>query len=711
MKIRMKKPASWPNELWRESLPMGNGRLSAMLVGAAAYDCLYVNHTSRWEGESMSELPDVSDTLPEARRMLKNGEYESANRLLSETLTQRGFRSPLATPMAPACLSVRLFCASPYTGLERTLDLETGEAFVRYTIGEMNVEKRAFVSFADDTAYFEMRADCGMRVKIDPCENLTWDYRLPDGGTSCLVDGVAEIEDARRVLIRARFGGLPECASYDEAFARHKPLFAAAMGDAKLSLSDGDRANETLLDDAMNAPADCELFQKMWAYGRYLFVCGTAEGGNPFPLYGLWNGQAKATWAQNVANENVQMIYWHAAVGGLSERVKPLIDYYFGKMDAFRETARKLFGCRGICVSVYTTPLDSYPAPHVPVIVNYISVAGWLCRHFYDYYRYTGDEETFRAKILPFMLETAAFYEDYVERDERGRILLMPSVSPENTPGNFMPHEYKEKMGHVNPVVWNATMEIAIMKDLLTHLVNISETEKLDAGRVKAWKEILRDIPPYMVNSDGAIKEWMDEKLDDFYYHRHLSHIYPVFPGDEIGSENPLMPAFERAVDLRELQGQCSWSFTHMAAIYARFGRGERAAECLDAMFRSCVLSNLFTVSNDWRDMGVTMKIPMWPVQLDAVMGTVNAIQEMLFRVIGDEVRFLPAKPARMEAGSAENWRFPGGRVYFSWTKERFEAQVTAERNVCVLCVLPDGTRERLALRAGETRALECGMK
>ncbi len=116
-------------------------------------------------------------------------------------------------------------------------------------------------------------------------------------------------------------------------------------------------------------------------------------------------------------------------------------------MDAFRESARKLFGCRGIYVSTYTTPMNSYPTPNVPVIVNYIGCAGWLCRHFYDYYRFTGDEELLRSEILPFMLETAAFYEDYLTHEADGKIRIEPSVSPENSPGRFMPGDFHEHIG------------------------------------------------------------------------------------------------------------------------------------------------------------------------------------------------------------------------------------------------------------------------
>lgn len=687
---------------------MGNGRVGAMLLGAAGVERLYVNRYDRWEDGWDGEIPDVSHTLEETRALIRAGEYTRANVLLSKTLAEKGYGTPMAAPKAPAELPIRFFFDKPYTGLERGIDLDEGEVYARFKSGDMQVEKRAFVSFADDTVYLEMSATGAMEVHIDPCQEIVWEATLPEGGKMETVGDVVEITGARKILIRAGWGSLPEWKDYDTAHKAHLPLYTQAMGDVTLSFGGGNTCNEDLLDRAMEGPASCELLEKMWRMGRYLFACGTAQGGYPFPLYGLWNGTDHMPWAQHVANENVQMIYWHATVGGMAALLKPLIEYYYNKMDMFREAARKVFGCGGIFVSVYTTPMNSTPSPNVPVIVNYVSAAGWLCRHFYDYYLYTGDEETFREKILPFMLETAKFYEDYVIKDEQGRTLLMPSVSPENTPGNFMPHDFNENMGHVNPVVWNSTMEVAIMKEVLTALLAMGNEIGVEAARVARWKDILENIPAYMVNKDGAAKEWMDEKLEDFYIHRHLSHIYPVFPGNEIGAEDPLMPAFEKAVDLRELQGQSGWSLTHMAAIYSRFGRGEAAAECLDTLCRSCVLSNLFTLHNDWRDMGATLRIDMFPVQLDALMGVVNAVQEMLFRPTQKELRFLPARPERMKIGAAQNWRFPGGKASFGWSSSDFTATITAQKDIDIVCVLPDGTKKQVVLAAGESENLRC---
>ncbi|MBQ8955216.1 MAG: glycoside hydrolase N-terminal domain-containing protein [Clostridia bacterium] len=711
--IRMDKPAGWAGELWRESLPLGNGLTSALLCGSVGCEHFWVNRFDRWEGGEESELPDVSGTLALQRERILQGRYAEANGMLAEALAEKGYRVKNAAPMAPVEIRLRFESEHNYRRYSRGLDLDTGEAFVSFDQGEAHVERRAFVSRRDDQAVLLVRTTGALRVRIDKPEDERLTMRVrPEGGVMADRGAYIEIDGAKSLLIVARFDGEPLMDDYDRLLARHAPLHRAAMGSANLALGDGgDHANEALLDEAHQETAPVELIEKLWRFGRYLFACGTAEGGYPFPLYGLWGGKARLMWSQHVANENVEMIYWHAPVGGFAHLLRPLIHYYSGKLDAFRESARKVFGCRGIYVSAYTTPLNSRPAPNVPVIVNYIGAAGWLCHHFYDYYRYTGDEELLREEILPFMLEAAAFYEDYARRDERGKLLIMPSVSPENTPGNFMPEDFQEHMGHINPVVWNATMDFAIIKELLTNLLALHETHPQDAARVEAWRSMLRDMPDYMLNRDGAIREWMDERLEDFYTHRHLSHLYPLFPGEEIHRSDELFDAFARAVDMRRLGGMSGWALAHMACIDARLGRGEQAVECLDTLAKGCLLLNLFTLHNDWRDMGVSLRIDAAPVQLDALMGAVNAVQEMLLRVESGRLELLPACPARLNKGRVTDWRFPGGAVSFEWDLEKrcLSGEVRAERAVKLLMVYPawSGKNEReLTIPAGERLAL-----
>ena len=274
-----------------------------------------------------------------------------------------------------------------------------------------------------------------------------------------------------------------------------------------------------------------------------------------------------------------------------------------------------------------------------------------------------------------------------------------------------MPEDFQAHMGHVNPVVWNSTMDFAILRELLTHLLELAEDHSLDKERVAVWRRILQDMPDYMVNGEGALCEWMDEELPDFYRHRHLSHLYPLFPGEEIRRDHKLFPACVKAVELRELGAASGWALAHQAAIYARLGQGERALDCLNTMAKGCLLPNFFTLHNDWRDMGVTLRIEMAPVQLDALMGAVNAIQEMLLNVVPGRLTLLPACPERFSKGRIHAWHFPGGQITMEWNRENgaFFAEITAVRAVEMEVVQPEWTgipAGKFNIPAGESRRI-----
>ena len=509
---------------------------------------------------------------------------------------------------------------------------------------------------------------------------------------------------------------------YEKLLKRNTALHAPLYQSAKLRLRDKrhgyDTPNETLADEAYDSNVSNLLLERLWKFGRYLFICGTAETSNPFPLYGLWHGTYNLPWCAHVANENVQMIYWHACAGGLGYAYLPLVKYYTSELESYRQNAKNIFGCRGIHVPVYTSPENSQPCVNVPVITNYIGAAGWLACMFYDYYLYTGDAGLLESDILPFMYETALFYEDYVKYDKNGNCLIYPSVSPENTPQNLMPEDYTEFMGHPCPSVKNATMDFAIMKDLLVKL--ISCVSELDGeqnemyGRYKEkigkWKEILSKIPEYMVNSNGAVKEWMSPELEDNYNHRHLSHIYPVFPGNEINcmTGGKFFDAFKRAVELRLLKGQSGWSLMHMSCIWSRLREAGKALECFDTLAKGCLNDNLFTMHNDYRHMGTSLELggAFAPIQLDANMGAVNAIQEMLLCRLGDILFMLPAVDfSRLEEGSVENMRFVGGEADIAWDSHSLNFTLRAKRQLKLSVVLPErygGAKIELDLNKNE---------
>lgn len=488
---------------------------------------------------------------------------------------------------------------------------------------------------------------------------------------------------------------------FEESAAIHKKLYHSAelhLGEEKQD--NWIRSNEELVMEAFSERQSVELIEKLWHYGRYLFICGSSPESNPFPLYGLWGGGYQLLWCHNMANENLQMIYWHSLTGNLTAYNEAVFRYMNERIPVFRENGRKLFGIDGVYMTAGTTPGVSSPTQVVPVIINWTGAAGWLAQHYYQYFLYTRDMEYARNVMLPYMDAVAAFYEEFVQftSDENGkeRIRFYPSVSPENTPGNFMPPEGVQ-MAHPMPTTINSTIDLAIIKEFFQNMLAISdiwEPSVFSRERIDKWKRILQSIPEFRCNEEGAVREWQEDIFKDRYEHRHLSHIYPVFPGYELYPEKNAgqTGAYEKAVGLRKIDAQTGWSMTHMAAIYARFRNGSAAMECLDHMARSSLLHNFFTLHNDWRGMNISLNMDPAPVQLDAIMGYVNAIQEMLLYASPGYIALLPALEERLFIGQIKNFRYSDGLLDMKWNcrENYFECWITPLRPHQVQIVLPD---------------------
>jgi alpha-L-fucosidase 2 len=475
---------------------------------------------------------------------------------------------------------------------------------------------------------------------------------------------------------------------------QHKALF----DESKIVLFDEEshKSNETLLMDAYSGDDSLEMVQKLWAYGRYLFISATNKGGLPCPLYGLWCGDYHPIWSQHVTNENLEMIYWHTLMGGLSELMLSVVNLMDELMEDFKDNARKLFGCRGINIHGYISPGIGLASVLVPVITNWTGAAGWIGKFYYDYAIFTGDYLFLKEKALPFLREVALFYEDFLVLDENGYYKFYPSVSPENSPGNYVPESYDD-LSHPLPTTINATMDVAIAKEVLKNLIEGSRLCDVEEAQLEKWKQMLSLMPPYQINKDGAISEWMHPDFEDNYNHRHIPHIYPVFPGTEIGKDQTTyFEAFKIAVEKRleiGLSAQSGWSLVHLANIYARFGEGENALECLNLLSRSCVMNNFLIAANDWRGMGICIPFQRAPLQIDASMGFVSAVQEMLLFTRHDKLCILPACPAAWSKGRVERLRSHTCEVSFDWDFEKKEIHIKllACRDTQFDLVLPEG--------------------
>lgn len=756
-KIVMKSPAAWHRDMYREGAPTGNGKIGALVYGGIAKETIALNHSELWSLGKMQELPDVHESLEKTRKEIDKGDYWNANRISVNALRELGYAPRLGKP-SPVCdINLEFPERKVFQKYRRTIHMDTGEVSVSWKEGKDTYVRNLFVSRSRDLIFYEVFSDgapMDMVLGLDFHETFEDDAKSKrrllmedesidsyckeniigfyakhednsyygavgkistDGELEAIEDGKISIKNSKKLLLIVKLfinesyetaidaSRLIPDHEYDYTTMKeeHQKLHEPLYRSVELNLTKDREAkefgknNEELLADAYDDVASPELLEKQWKFGRYLMICGTREDGLPFPLYGLWHGRHTMAWPHNMANENVQMIYWHTLSGGLHFAMKPLIKYYVGKMDDFRECARKLFGLPGIYLPAGTTPGNNMPNQIVPVIMNWIGCAGWLSQHFYGYYQYTGDRETLEKEILPFMLEAAEFYENYLVKEDNGTYRIYPSVSPENTPGNLIPKEAPD-MAHPCPSVVNATMDIAIIKELMTNLLEVSKQLEIFEDKQEIWRDIICNLPSYDTTEDGDIKEWQYPGLDQRYNHRHLSHIYPVFPGSEVvkgRDDNNLINAFEKAVDKRVLGAQTGWSLAHMSCIYSRFEKPEKAIECLDILSKACLLPNLFTLHNDYRGMGLSLgKGSNAPVQLDAAMGVVQAIQEMILYTGKDFIKLLPALPKRLGKGHIHNLRFMTGSLSMKWNMEtmKFTVKILADRDTKVRLYLPE---------------------
>ncbi|RTE11250.1 glycosyl hydrolase family 95 catalytic domain-containing protein [Paenibacillus whitsoniae] len=716
-RITMHYPAAWWRSKWREALPSGNGRIGAAVYGGVQEETVLLNHEDAWWGGEASPLPDVSGLLPEVRRLMQENRVLEAHPLLSQALKDQGYRAKLDSPLPIGDFKIVMPLRRAFKAYERTLQMETGEVTVSWTDGDTSFERKLFVSRTADTIVAEIRCKGPQRIDAklwlqlhdrSDCRNpaltfpdheemrctsdtILYAARKPDGcdfgaiarvivrggHSAATAEGLAVTEaDSVLVLIKLFAAGDRETewarmsaeleeipADYDGLLAEHSlehgRLFHAMSFD--LRAEGRELSNEALLMQAYRGEAPAALVEKMWAFGRYLLISSSRANGQPCHLYGLWCGDYDAMWAFHMVNENLQMMYWQALSGNMPELLLAVFQYMERLMDDFRLNAKQLYGCRGIFIPAPTVPgfgILKHLSPH---IIHWTGGAGWVAQHYYDYYLYTGDLQFLKSRALPFMREAALFYEDFFTLDDRGYYLSAPSNSPENTPANY----WKGPQSSMGTTL-NATMDFAIAKELLTHLIEGAELAGLYSEEIPKWRTMLERIPPYELTEDGAVREWMHPFFTENDQHRHQSHVYPVFPGTEItrSSDPRLFQAFVTSIQKRlglGLKEQTGWSLAHMANNYARMGQGDAALDCLDILSRSCVMNNLMTLHNDWRSMGIGVGMSWAPVQLDANMGWTSAIQEMLLFSVPGELHLMPARPARWRSGSAGPMLARGG--------------------------------------------------
>jgi alpha-L-fucosidase 2 len=727
-RMSMAKPAV----RWQDALPSGNGTLGALVYGSIEEDTILINHESLWYGGTTKEPPDLAARLPELRELLARGKYAEADRFYPELMKEAGYRT--GTARYQPGFDLKLFSAieGAFVRYRRTLDMETGEIAVTWSENGRRKERRLFVSRSDNIVALTVRAEGA------PLTRTVFQLTLHDaaqaeahgfthargaegeylyasgrhengaapfcamariihkGGTMSVHDQDIAVTGAQEIVVLASVcpndgdGGARErlkrvlaaCSpDYGALFERHAPEHRALFLRAGIDLeadAGRDATNEQLLLDAYDGDVPTALVERMYDYGRYLLISSSRPGGLPANLQGIWNGDYRPAWSSAFfLNENIQMNYWQALPGNLAEAILPLYDFIDSLLPDMRTNARAFYGCRGILSPLFASPESGLKKNLQPHVVYWTAGAGWLAQHYFDYWLHTGDETFLKQRVIPFLKECAAFYEDFLIEDAQGRWLFSPSNSPENRANGAF-----EGSGGVS-VCLNATMDVAVAKEALSNLIEVCREFGLEAESLPRWEAMLAKMPDYQVNEDGALREWMHPDFLDNYRHRHLSHLYPLFPGREITREShpELFEACRIAVEKRLVIGlnqQTGWSLAHMANIYARLGDGNRALECLELLSRSCLGDNLFAYHNDWRKQGITLNNVKAPFQIDANFGWTAAVQEMLLFSDKGRIKLLPALPKRWARGSFHHFRCRGGlTVSMNWNMPERCAIVT----------------------------------
>ncbi len=738
---KLKQPAAGFGGDWREGTPLGNGFHGAMMYGRIRKEKIAITHSRLWRFVTDCELPDVSDVLPKMRERIISGDALGADRMLLDALLAKGYNPGNANIMPAADINIEYPTDKVFKHYNRELDMEQGEGRVSFDLEGNSILRRVFVSRADDVVVIECERESIIDITVHE-PDIPW-YRAED----VLAKNPVVISEGEWTFFKCDIGGVEHgavmrvvrgerafiilklyCegtsdtmwqetkdyieklpADYSTLFVRHAELHSELFNRCRFELCDTQenlsKSNEELLALAYDDELPNALTQRMWDFGRYLFISGTAKGGLPCSLTGLWCPEYEAMWTINMANINIEMIYWHCMPGGLDELIHPMFNYYFNAMDELRENASKVFGCGGIYVPAVTVPGKFKHPCMAPHIINWTAGAGWLSQHYYDYYLYTQDKDFLINTALPFMRQAAEFYRDFIVRGEN-EWHIYPSVSPENRTLNYknrgiVPHESTQ-------TAIDATMDIAVIKELCSNLLRLqAETGLLSNEEAEDLEWIIANAPEYQVNESGAPREWLHSDFPDNDEHRHQSHLYPMFPGfEKTRIDEATDEIYRRGGINRMSKGvyhQTSWSLVQNANLMARVKDAELAYKSLNIIAKSAITANLFTTHNDWRGGGLTLEMRKAPFQIDGNIGWPSAVMEMLAFSYIDRLDILPARPKKWSKGSIKGLRNRVGTVAdIAWDNGEYSITLTATRDTEFDLYMPECECEHVAMKKGD---------